>query len=101
MNENEITELITRRRRQVLAHSFAYYRMNETFIDDATYDKWAKELAELQRKYPEIAEKCQFAEEFKTWEEGGNYSGFSLPLERPEIIQFCLPVYNSLKRKGK
>lgn len=26
MNENEITELITRRRRQVLAHSFAYYR---------------------------------------------------------------------------
>jgi hypothetical protein len=45
MNENEITELITRRRRQVLAHSFAYYR------------NWAKELAELQRKYPEINER--------------------------------------------
>lgn len=101
MTENEAAELITRRRMQVLVHSFIYYRLNESFIPDSTYDKWAKELAELQQKYPEISDKCPYAKEFKKWGEGGNYSGFNLPLERPDVISYCMTVYNAIKRKGK
>lgn len=75
---DEIRSLITRRRRQILVNSFLYYRMNTTLIDDHTYDKWARELMELQREYPEIASECPEADAFHDWSE--TTSGFNLPL---------------------
>ena len=53
MMDEEIIQLINRRRRQVLIHSIIYYRFDENIISDAMWTKWAMELADLQRKYPE------------------------------------------------
>lgn len=50
MTHDEILALINRRRRQILVHSFLYYRMNTSIIPDSTYDEWARDLAELQIK---------------------------------------------------
>ena len=63
-----IPELINRRRRQILVHSVIYYRFNRNIIEDYIFDKWSKELADLQRTYPEVAAEAVFAEEFKDFD---------------------------------
>ncbi|OYD08569.1 DNA ligase LigA-related protein [Paludifilum halophilum] len=82
---NEILGLIRRRRRQVLIHSFLYYRMNTSIVSDGQYDGWARELAELQTKYPEIAAEVEYAEYFADF--GESVTGFDLPLHLPEVEQ--------------
>lgn len=78
VDTDEIAELITRRRRQVLVHSVIYYKMDDNLISDAQWSKWAFELAELQNKYPEIAKTCWYADEFEGFE---GSSGYDLPLD--------------------
>lgn len=75
-----IAELINRRRRQILVHSIIYYKYNDNIISDYTWSKWAKELVELQKTYPDTAKSCVFAKEFEDFD---GSTGFNLPLENP------------------
>ena len=52
----------------MLVHSYLYYEMDNNIIDDATWSKWAKELAELQQKYPKEAREVEYANLFKDWD---------------------------------
>lgn len=79
----EIAELITRRRRQVLVHSIIYYNMDDNLISDAQWSKWAVELADLQNKHPDIAKNCYMADEFEGFD---GSSGFDLPLDDPASV---------------
>ena len=54
----DIKILIKRRRLQLIVHSCIYYRLNDNLISDATYDKWARELARLHQKYGVIKISC-------------------------------------------
>ena len=57
--------------------------MNENIIDDATWSRWALELENLQKAYPDIAAKQPYAKEF----EGFDHStGMSLPLNDPWAV---------------
>lgn len=76
----EISELINRRRRQILVHSVIYYKLDENLIPDSTWSKWAMELVELQSQYPDIAASCVYAESFKGFD---GSSGFYLHLNDP------------------
>ena len=61
-NNPKILELINRRENQVLIHSIIYYNLNENIIDDSTWSKWAMELVELMRDYPnEFANSYHYA----------------------------------------
>ncbi len=73
----DIEELITRRRRQVLVNSCIYYRYGKSIVSDKQFDKWAYELADLQGKYPELARRGEFATEFEGFD---GTTGFDLPL---------------------
>lgn len=77
---NEIAELITRRRRQILVHSVIYYKFNDNLISDTQWSRWAVELEGLQKEYPEIAETCPYAEAFKDF---NHSTGYNLPLGDP------------------
>lgn len=80
MVNEDITELINRRRRQILVHSVIYYKMNDSIISDDTWSEWAKELVNFQNKYPEIANECIYAEAFENFD---GSTGFDLPLDDP------------------
>lgn len=67
-HELEIAQLIQRRRLQILVHSYLYYEQDTNIISDQTWNKWAVELVNLQKKYPEIAENVIYAEMFKNWD---------------------------------
>lgn len=68
LDDSKIAELIKRRRRQILVHSFIYYELNQNIISDDQWSKWATELEELQAKYPDIADKVEYAKEFKRFD---------------------------------
>ncbi len=59
MNQEEIKELIKRRRFQILVHSFIYYRLNNNIISNEEFNKWALELIELQKRFPKISEEVE------------------------------------------
>lgn len=77
---DKIVEKINQRRRQLLVHSIIYYELNDSIISDHKWSEWAKELVELQKNYPDIAEKCVYAEAFKDFD---GSTGFNLPLDDP------------------
>lgn len=94
MNNEQIAELINRRRRQILVHSFLYYQMDVNLIADHVYDRWSKELAELQRQHPDIAKTCVYAEAFAKFD---GSSGFDLPFTDPKIQSlgtYLLRIHN-------
>lgn len=66
--KTDIAELIHRRREQMLVHSYIYYKLNDNIIDDFTWSKWAMELQELQKDYPEISKQVADYELFKHWD---------------------------------
>jgi hypothetical protein len=78
----DLASLINRRRRQILVHSFLYYRLNESIISDNTFDLWAKELVDLQTENPAIASEVPYAKEFEGFD---GSSGYDLPHFYPEI----------------
>lgn len=63
-----IKELIKRRRRQVLVHSYIYYILNDNIITDAQWSAWAEELEQLQKDYPQEASEVELYEEFKKFD---------------------------------
>ena len=78
-SQEDIANLIKRRRFQILVHSYIYYRLNDNIISNATFDKWANELIELQQKYPEISKEIELYEVFADFIDVGDTA--SLPLD--------------------
>ena len=66
MNQT-IKEKIKQRRRQMLVHSYLYYELDENIVADSKWSKWAFELAELQKQYPEESNEVEYAELFRDW----------------------------------
>lgn len=79
----DIIEIICRRRRQTLVHSYLYYRKNTNIISDHTFDAWTKELADLQERFPEEAAAAVYAKEFEGFD---GSSGYDLPTHYPNVM---------------
>jgi len=69
-----IKEKIQQRRLQMLVHSYLYYEKNENIVPDSKWSKWAKELVDLQQKYPNESKQVDFYDMFKNWD--GNSGAF-------------------------
>ncbi len=63
MNQ-KIIEKIKQRRLQILVHSYIYYELDQNIVSDAQWNKWAHELVELQKKYPEESEQAEYYDKF-------------------------------------
>jgi hypothetical protein len=95
---NEIEELICRRRKQILVHSYLYYEMNNNVISDHTYDEWCKELADLQKHHPIESNNVPFYRD--SFEGYDGSTGFHLPKEAwMHDIGFRMLMYQ-IKIKG-
>lgn len=63
----KIIELIRRRRLQILVSSYVYMELDDTYISDEEWDYRAKDLYELQHKYPEESKVVVYYDLFKDW----------------------------------
>lgn len=79
-----ILSLINRREAQLLVHSYLYYELDKSLISDDTWTKWAFELYDLIRTYPEEFEKSRYAWIFE--EDFDPSSGYYLNYRQPEIM---------------
>jgi hypothetical protein len=82
--ELKIAEKIQQRRYQMLVHSYIYYEMNQNIVTDSQWSKWAVELAELQNKYPNIANTVVYANDFENWD--GSSGAFFDYTNKPNIV---------------
>ena len=62
----------------MLIHSYIYYKLGTSIIDDHRWDKWARELVDLQKAYPAIAAKVPYHEAFKDFD---GSTGYNLPVD--------------------
>lgn len=69
-------ELIIRRRRQMMVHSYLYYWMDMPIISDELWQTWANELRDLQAAHPEPVD--FYDHEFADWD---GSTGMHLPRE--------------------
>ena len=83
--ELPIAYKIQQRRYQLLVHSYIYYELNSNIVSDSKWSKWAMELVELQTKYPQIAEKVIYAEDFADWD--GSSGAFLTYTNKPNIVK--------------
>lgn len=83
MSSPTIAERINHRRRQVLVHSCIYYKLCNSIITDAQFDRWARELVELQKQYPNEASKCIYPKDFESFDAT---TGFDLPIHEEWVV---------------
>ena len=96
--ELKIAEKIQQRRYQMLIHSCIYYKLNDNYISDYQWSEWAKELAELQNKYPDISKEVTLYEYFEDWD---GSTGVFLPLDLPWVMQKAQDLLHYRDDKSK
>ena len=77
--DRPIQEVINQRRRQLIIHSVLYYRMNTSIVDDHTFDRWSRELVDLQRAYPKDSSEAPFSEEFEDFDGSTGFHLAAIP----------------------
>ena len=93
-SDEQIKELITRRRCQVWVHSIIYYRLDRNVIGDAKWSQWALELEELQKQCPDLAAECPYADAFKDF---NHSTGSNLPLDDKDMTVQAWWVIKAIK----
>lgn len=89
-----IEEKIKQRRTQMLIHSYLYYELDDIIVDDDTWQKWANELKDLQKKTKKIG---FYDREFKDW---NGDSGAFLPKD-DYVASKAFYILNLYKGKSK
>lgn len=67
-----------------MVHSCIYYELDKNIVDDVTWDKWARELVQLQKDYPEEAKATIWYEAFVDWDAS---TGAFLPIKDEWVIK--------------
>jgi hypothetical protein len=74
-------ERIRQRRSQMLVHSFIYYHLDDSLVDDHTWQQWADELRDLQAMFGHVI--GFYDEAFRGWT---GATGMHLPLRHPDVV---------------
>lgn len=82
MTDEQILDLINRRERQMLIHSYLYYKMDKSIWTDAQFDTLGRELKGLIEMNPEIAKQAEWELYFRDWDAT---TGYHLPLDCPWV----------------
>ncbi len=98
MTKTELSELIQRRRLQILIHSCIYYEFNQNLVTDNQWGSWALELEQLQNKYPEIAAEVIWAESFKNFDHS---TGVNLPTRDPWVVSKASWLLKYVEERSK
>jgi len=85
-NDLRIADRIQRLRYMILVHSCIYYILHDNLVEDYQWDRWAKELVELQKSYPYISEKVMLYDAFADFD---GSTGFDLPIEEDWVIRIA------------
>lgn len=94
----DIEARIWQRRLQMILHSQAYYKYGFMIVEDAKFDRWARELADLQTSYPEISKHVKYADVFADWD--GTTGMHLINIDVEDNLNTLVQLLNHAKRKG-
>jgi hypothetical protein len=98
IGDEGIASLIQRRRRQVLLHSFLYYKQDDPIVSDRVFDRWCRELVSLQEDNPAESESVEYhLDYFRDWD---GSSGFNIPFTRQDELKAAMIVGYHARRGG-
>jgi len=83
----DLIRWMDRRERQILVHSFLYYRMDENIVSDHSYDLWSHELADSIQDHESEFKQTAYYKDFIGFT---GSTGMDLPLGSPEIERIAL-----------
>lgn len=98
MTDGHVKELIQRLRLQLLVHSFIYHAYNESLVTGDKWAKWALELEQLQKDYPELSAEVRWADAFKNFDHS---TGYDLPYDQPGIrakAVFLMRLHDAMQK---
>lgn len=84
-------DLLIKRERQFLVHSFLYYKLDSNLIEDGLFDHIAIQMGELIEKYPVEAVVTPYFDLCRP--SGKTGSGFYIVKYPPEIINRALHLF--------
>lgn len=96
MNKEEVLELVNRRERQILVHSYLYYERDVNIWPDYKYDAACKELTELIKLYPEVAKEAQWSNVYSDFD---GSTGVFLPIKHPWVVSKGEQLYRSYMKE--
>lgn len=87
--------LVMRKRRNFLLHSFLYYVLDESVIEDTKFDSICKDLCELQRKLPKLCSMLPYHELCKQLDDSGSGSYIKKEEYPLEIVNRAFQVLST------
>lgn len=100
MNQKQIHDRIRQLRLGLMIHSYIYYKLGQSIISDQKWDARARELVELQKKYPAIAKKVRFAKVFEDFTgETGYYLAGVLDKKGINKAYALLTIYKEQRKR--
>jgi hypothetical protein len=90
-----LSEKIRQRRTQMLVHSYLYYVLDESVIDDDKWQEWANELVELQKQRKDIG---FYDAAFDDWSGAtGSHLPFELWIQKraKDLLNAKINMYNN------
>lgn len=90
-------DLINRKQRQLLIHSYLYYELSENIISDSTFDQWSVELVNLKQNYPTEFQLSEYADSFRSFD---GSTGMDLPYRLDSVIKAgnnLLRIHSAMK----
>ena len=96
VEDDAISSKIKQRRLQILVHSCIYYDLGDSIVSDAKWQQWSNELLQLQKDYPQIADKVIYAQDFKTFD---GTTGYNLPYRSGRIVAKAVQLLKYKERK--
>lgn len=94
LTEEQARELIKRRRFQIGLHSTIYYCYDCNIISDSEYDRFCRELVELQSLYPQESKEAPLYEAYKDFD---GSTGFHLT----QRLNFHHKALDMIRRHAK
>lgn len=78
----DFVEFINRRERQILVHSYIYYKLDRNIIDDATWSLWAEQLEWCFKYQKELAAESDFYDIFVNFDHS---TGANIDYTHPDL----------------
>ena len=98
LSHEQAVELIKRRRFQIALHSTIYYVYDSNIIEDSEYDRFSRELTELQAVYPKASKEAPLYEAYQDWD---GSTGYHIPqrLNFEHKALYMLRLHNEKTRR--
>jgi hypothetical protein len=94
----EVRSRIQQRRRQFLVHSFLFHGLGEAIVPDKDFDRWARELLQLQKDHPDLCAELPFHELTKGLDGSLSSEAMGISSYPLEIVTAALHVLKRHKR---